>query len=64
MNKHIQLSTTDHLIIAIHALFIFLALKLAFTNHVITSMLGWIIAYLNLLSFDTYSMWRKNARQG
>ena len=64
MKKEIQLTPTDHLTIAVHALFIFLALKLAFTNHMLTSMFGWILAYFNLLSFDTYSLWRKdNARQ-
>ena len=60
MNKEIELTTTDHICVAVHALFIFLALKLAFTNHMLVSMFGWILAYFNLLSFDTYSMWRKN----
>ena len=64
MSKELQLTTTDHLIIATHALFIFLGLKLAFSSHFFVSLFGWILAYLNLKSFDTYSLWRKgNARQ-
>ena len=63
MNKEIQLSTTDHISVAIHALFIFLSLKLAFTNHFILSMFGWMLAYGNLLSFDTYGLWRKNGER-
>ncbi len=57
---NIQLNTTDHLIIAIHALFIFLGLKLAFSSHFFLSMFGWLLAYLNVKSFDTYALWRKN----
>ena len=60
MNKDIQLSTTDHLTIAVHALFIFLGLKLAFSSHFFVSLFGWILAYLNFKSFDNYSHWRKN----
>ncbi len=60
MKQELQLSTTDHLIIAIHALFIFLGLKLAFSSHFFVSLFGWILAYLNLKSFDTYGLWRKN----
>ena len=57
---NIQLNTTDHLIIAIHALFIFLAIKLAFSSYFFLSMFGWILAYLNVKSFDHYALWRKN----
>ena len=32
MNKEIQLSTTDHITVAIHALFIFLSLKASFIS--------------------------------
>jgi len=64
MKQEIQITTTDHLIIAIHALFIFLGLKLAFSSHFFVSLFGWILAYLNLKSFDIYGYWRKdNARQ-
>ena len=56
---NIQLNTTDHLIIAIHALFIFLGLKLAFSSHFFLSLFGWILAYLNVKSFDHYALWRK-----
>ena len=63
MTEHSQLTTTDHISVAIHALFIFFALKLAFSNHMLISMFGWILAYCNLLSFDTYSVWRKNGKQ-
>ena len=55
-----QLTTTDHISVAIHALFIFLSLKLAFTNHMVISMVGWIMAYLNLKAFDVYIFWRVN----
>ena len=60
MRQEIQLTTTDHISVAIHALFIFLALKLAFTNNTVLSIFGWMLAYGNLLSFDTYGLWRKN----
>ena len=60
MSKELQITTTDHLIIAIHALFIFLGLKLAFSSHFFVSLFGWILAYLNLKSFDMYGFWRKN----
>ncbi len=60
MNKEIQLSTTDHISVAVHALFIFLGLKLAFSSHFFVSLFGWILAYLNFKSFDTYGQWRKN----
>lgn len=60
MKQEIQFTTTDHLIIAIHALFIFLGLKLAFSSHFFLSMFGWLLAYLNVKSFDTYALWRKN----
>ncbi len=61
MKQTLHLSTTDHLIIAIHAMFIFLGLKLAFSSHFFLSFFGFILAYLNLKSFDTYSLWRKNS---
>ena len=55
-----QLTTTDHISVAIHALFILLSLKLAFTNHMVISMVGWVMAYLNLKAFDVYIFWRVN----
>ena len=59
-----QLTPRDHLAVGIHAIFILFSLKLAFSNHMVISMVGWILAYFNLKSFDLYSMWRKdNARQ-
>ena len=60
MTEETKLTTTDHLSVGIHAIFILFSLKLALSNHMLVSIFGWILAYLNLKSFDIYSMWRKN----
>jgi len=58
----LELTPLDHITVAIHAFFILIGLKLALSNHIPVSMFGGVLAYLNLKSFDVYSLWRKHAR--
>jgi len=58
-NMSKRLTVKDQVVVAIHALLIFYALKIAMSNHLGVSMLGFFCMWFNLKMFDVYAFKRK-----
>ena len=59
MINKIELEPKDHIFVGVYSMLIFISLKLAFTAHPITSMVGWFWIAINIMSFDSYGNRRK-----
>ena len=59
MINKIELEPKDHIFVGVYSILIFISLKLAFSTHPITSMIGWFWIEINIMSFDSYGNRRK-----
>ena len=57
LEKKIDLTTRDHMIIGLYSLLIYMSLKFAFN----VTWFGWILVWLNIFFFDVYAHQRKYA---
>ena len=59
-NMSKKLTVKDQVVVAIHALLIFYALKIAMSDQLSVSMLGFFCMWFNLKMFDVYAFKRRN----
>ena len=57
LEKKIDLTTRDHMIIGLYSLLIYMSLKFAFN----VTWFGWILVWLNIFFFDVYAHQREYA---
>jgi len=56
----IEMTTRDHLCVGLHAILIYLSLKLALSPVPYVALYGWFLIIVNIWSFDSYCHKRKN----
>ena len=59
-NMSKKLTVKDQVVVAIHALLIFYALKIAMSDQLSVSMLGFFCMWFNLKMFDVYAFKRRS----
>ena len=57
MEKKIELTPRDHMIVGLYSILILLSIKFAVT----VSWFGWVMVWFNLFFFDVYGYYRRNA---
>ena len=57
LEKKIDLTVSDHMIIGLYSILILFSIKFA----VGVTWFGWVLVWLNIFFFDVYAYYRKNA---
>ena len=57
LEKKIELTTRDHMMVGLYSILILLSIKFAIT----VSWFGWILVWLNIFFFDVYAVQRRSA---